>query len=480
MKFSLATTTLLSLLFRAATSMQPPGDECASAIVVPSTALPYNQVFNVSLYSNNENDPIDSCNFGNEGSTFWLTYTPTFSGLLRVEVTTIEGTDAENVVSLFQGRCSSLRELQCNDQDFGVETVFYVVKSGVTYTIKVGEGGDGICGFDGIDFAGLVNFTLSQQRDYFNLFDEDEEKTVGPLNDVYNGVYPDGGVPPSTINYANPIFGTTDYSIIANFANRNVESVRLQLDNQPSVCDNDEDEPKIYGESNNEDIAFAIGNRVIRATAYSRNDCRGNVLGQISQEFFVKGCDYIQYGLYDARRDIYLSNLHNASNVPHPPCQVNVGVTFTCGFVPSSVRLELRRASDNVLIVRRDERSAPYLLFSDDGRGNILPGSIPAGEYKLTASINNVVHPSVTFSLGTCSATPAVDNTFDIDLRFSLDELSTYENAALFPPIAKRVSSLVIGDKPDFTVSKMMSCVLHERCNSSILAKHSLLFKLFQ
>ena len=95
---------------------------------------------------------------------------------------------------------------------------------------------------------------------------------------------------------------------------------------------------------------------------------------------------------------------------------------------------------------------APYYLFGDNVKGNIYSGSIEPGEYKLTAIINNIVHPSVTFTLGACRAIPVVDNTFDIDLRFVDDELSNYDTAKLFPPIVKRISSLVIGDRPDFTV----------------------------
>jgi hypothetical protein len=97
------------------------------------------------------------------------------------------------------------------------------------------------------------------------------------------------------------------------------------------------------------------------------------------------------------------------------------------------------------------------LLFSDNGSGNILPGSIQAGEYKLTAIIDNIVHPSVTFTLGTCAATSLVDKTFDIDLRF--DDGNTFENTKLFPSIVKRISSLIIGDRPDFTVRPYISCL---------------------
>jgi hypothetical protein len=119
------------------------------------------------------------------------------------------------------------------------------------------------------------------------------------------------------------------------------------------------------------------------------------------------------------------------------------------------VRLELRRASNNALVVRRDDFSSPYLLFSDNGSGNILPGSIQAGEYKLTAIIDNIIHPSVTFTFGTCAATPLVDKTFDIDLRFANG--NTIENTKFFPSVLKRISSLIIGDRPDFTVRQNLS-----------------------
>ena len=450
MKFSIATNAAtFALLVGGVTSTSPPGDECISSIVVPPTSLPYHQVIDTTSYTNNARDPIGTCNYGNEGKTVYFKFTPGKDGLLIVDTTgsvDADGFELDSVVSVFKGSCRSLAQVFCSDQN-ALETVYYAVKSGVTYTIKVGESGDGGGGI------GLLNFTLSLQRNYFDLINNDEGEKIGVLNDLYSGAYPDGRVSTTTINYANALFETTDLSIEAVFSEPNsVESVRLQLDNQPSICENDDDEFKINGELNNNNIPFAIGNRVITATAYSRSSCRGNVLGQTSQAFVVKGCDNVHYGLFDASRDMYLSNLYNGSSVPNPPCQVNIGVTFACGFVPTTVRLELRRASNNALVVRRDELLTPYFLFSDNGRGNILPGSIQAGEYKLTAIINNIVHPSVTFTMGACRAIPVVDNTFDIDLRFADDELSSYDNAKLFPSIVKRISSLVIGDRPDFTV----------------------------
>jgi hypothetical protein len=100
--------------------------------------------------------------------------------------------------------------------------------------------------------------------------------------------------------------------------------------------------------------------------------------------------------------------------------------------------------------VKRDELSPPYLLFGNNEKGNIFPGRIRAGEYKITAIIDNIVHPSVTFNLGACAASPQVDKTFDIDLRFGDDNL--FENTKLFPAVVERISSLIIGDRPDVTV----------------------------
>ena len=291
------------------------------------------------------------------------------------------------------------------------------------------------------------------QRNYFNLINENDGTTVGVLNDLYNGGIPGGGVSPNTINYANTVLKTSDLSIEAVFSKPNdVDSVRLQLDSQQSVCENKNNKFKIYGELNDKDIPFAIGSRVITATAYSNSNCKGNDLEETAQAFMVKGCDFVNFGLYDASREMYLSNLYNGSSVPNPPCQVNIGVTFTCGFVPKTVRLELRRASNNDLVMRQDERIAPYFLFGNNGTGIIFSGRIQSGEYKLILIIDNIVHPSVIFTFGECRTIPVVDNTFDIDLRFNYDELSNYDTAKLFPPIVERISSLIIGDRPDFTV----------------------------
>ena len=247
------------------------------------------------------------------------------------------------------------------------------------------------------------------------------------------------------------MFTSSDLSIEAIFSRpHNIQSVRLQLDNQRSICRSKFNEYKIYGEGGNNDVPFAPGARVISASAYSKYFCLGPVVESVSQEFFVKGCDFVQYELYDAQRDIYVSNLYNGTIFTSPPCQVNIGVTFTCGYTPKKVRLELRRASNNALVVSRDELFSPYLLFSDNGNGNILPGRILAGEYKLTAIIDTIIYPSVTFTMGNCAAPPLVDTTFDIDLRFENGNL--FENTKLFPSVVKRLSSLIVGDRPDVTV----------------------------
>ena len=90
---------------------------------------------------------------------------------------------------------------------------------------------------------------------------------------------------------------------------------------QQSVCEND------------------FENRVITATAYSRWFCKGNVVDQISQAFMVNGCDFVHYGLQRIKR--------SKSSMP--------GEYRRYIYSGQEVRLELRKASDNSLVVRRDE-----------------------------------------------------------------------------------------------------------------------------
>ena len=419
------------------------GDECADAIVIPPSSLPFNQIVDTRLYTTFENDTITKCSGFLEEFTVFFSYTPPLSGLVIADTSgstsDTDGGQIDTGIAIFNSCDGPV--IFCDQQDFS-ETTYFPVTAGETYIIRVG----------GYYYGGQLNFTLSFQRNYFNLVNEDDEVTIGVLNDVFNGIYPggyagSGPYPTSTIDYANEIFVTSELSIQAIFPNQNnVESVRLQLDNQRSICEDDDDDFKIYGELNDDDVPFAFGNRVITATAYSRSNCRGNVIGSISQDFFVKGCDFLQYSLFDARRDIYVSNLYNGTSITSPPCQANVGVTFVCGFEPKKVRLELRRVSNNALVARRDEFNSPYMLFSNNGR------RIQAGEYRLTAIIDNIVHQSVRFTMGTCSTPPAVDTTFDIDLRFADDRNNLYEYSKLFPPMVKRISSLIVGDKPDVTV----------------------------
>ena len=103
------------------------------------------------------------------------------------------------------------------------------------------------------------------------------------------------------------------------------------------------------------DFNWTINNRFVKTISRVASSPQ-----LLIQDGSVKAMLSIRYhrrlwGLYDASRDRYLSNLYNGSSVPRPPCQVNIGVTFTCGFVLKTVRLELRKASDNSLVVRRDE-----------------------------------------------------------------------------------------------------------------------------
>ena len=245
MKFSFATLTATAWLVSTVTSTSLPGDECITAIVVPPTSLPFNQVINNTIYSNNVLDPIATCNYGSEGKTVFFKFTPNNDGLLVIDlagsVSAAGGPFFDSIISVFKGNCNSLEQIFCSDRYFD-ETVYYVVDTGVTYTIKIAEEGDGDRGYG----VGQLNTTVSLQRSYFNLVNEDDGTTIEVLNDLYSGAQdPYFSISSNTINYADSLFGT-DLSIEAIFSKPNdVASVRLQLDNQRSVCENDNDEFKI-------------------------------------------------------------------------------------------------------------------------------------------------------------------------------------------------------------------------------------------
>jgi hypothetical protein len=428
------------------------GDECVDAKHISHDSLPYNEQVDVRLFTNNVNDISNNCNFDpSEGNTFWYKYTPAFDGLMIVDTPTVEipinfpdyifSEVLFSVMGAFTGSCNNLTQVACVNRQY-IDTMYYPVKKGVTYTIKVGE-------FISTGYGlGIVNFTLAFQRNYFTVLDA--KKQIAVLNDVYNGEFP-RYIVPNSIDYASVT--KSALSIAAEFTKpSSVRSVRFRLDNRgPSVCESNKPY-RMRGENGSPGTPFAIGNRIITATAYSSPNCKGTVVGNISQEFFVRGCDFLNYELFDADRNIYVTNVYNASILKKAPCNVNIGVVFKCGFVPDKVRLELRKASNNALVASRDELRAPYFLFGDDANGDIRSGRIPAGEYTITAIINNIVHQSVRFTMNRCIPNAAVDNTFDIDIRFAQQTygtLYTYEYAKLFPPIVERLSSLIVGDKPD-------------------------------
>lgn len=437
------------------------GDECTDAKMIPHAALPFNEVVDTRLYTNNPKDVATTCQFGgSDGNTVWYKYKPPSDGLFIVDTrgslhdipfTTRDFSFAETELDLqlgaYTGSCNNLKPLFCTDED-RVEQMFLPVKQGETYTIKVGQSN-----FYELFGLGPTNVTMSFRRNYFNLVAQG--KPIAVLNDIYNGEYVDSRNKYNILNYG--LINTTKLGLEAVFASP-VQSVRLQLGNQKeTVCDNSKPF-RMLGTAGQMNIPYALGQQVITATAYARPHCTGKVLTKVSQDFIVRGCNNLQFGLYDASREKYITTVSNASMIENPPCQVNVGVTFQCGFKPDKVRLELRKASNNALVASLNEARAPYFLFGDNNRGNINSGSIPAGEYYLTAIINNVVHPSVRFTMGACKGKTPIDNTFDIDIRFDnhlvSNVFSDYETAKLFHPIVKRISSLIVGDKPDFTVRK--------------------------
>lgn len=440
------------------------GDECTNAKVISHSALPLHEMVDTRLYTLNPNDVVQRCESDSkDGFSLWYKYEAPMDGLLTfdtsgsfIDIPQQQGRlfffrlrEVDISLSASVGECNSQRTFICTDEG-SFETMYVPVEKGETYTIKVAPA------FLPLEAVGFLNIKVSFQPNFFLL--RRDGRRVALLNDIYNGrANDDLSIKLNTLSYA--LISSPKLGLEAFFPNLNsTRSVRLQLGSQrKSVCE--QTEPYVMnGTVGQANIPFPLGKQIVTATAYSSSNCAGSVLDSVSQEFIVKGCASLHYELYDASRDIYLTSVNNASIVSAPPCQVNLGVSFSCGFTPDKVRLELRKASNNALVASRNEVASPYLLFGDNGKGNIYSGNISAGEYVLTAIINNIVHPSVRFTMGTCEARNALDSTFDIDLRFdnfvtspSLF-FSEYETAKLFQPIVNRISSLIIGDRPDVTV----------------------------
>jgi hypothetical protein len=448
MKILLAFATLWTVV-----SAQLQNDECITATVV--SAFPFTETVNTRLATNNPNDPLisDECSGAisgglTDGKTVWYAVQPSSDGLLAIKAPGTQDTldSSLNVVGgVFTGNCGSLTEIAC-DVFFGDDTLYLIVKGSGLYFIKFGEVNDAPAGGD-------MKVTMSFEPNFFEVFDANTDTSLGPLQDLYSGPF---FVLLNTIDYSNEFITSSQLTLDAKFnGNTTIRSVRLTLDKPPvSRCENNPPF-SLFGNSGNNYFGqpFPIGKRLVNATAYTRGSCSGNPATTISQSFVVVGCKFVHYAVYDAGRDKYLTTLNNATTIARPPCQVSIGVTFQCGFTASTVRLELRNAVTNSLVRSVDEYNAPYFLFRNNGR-DINSGTIPAGEYTITAIIDGIVHPSVRFTFGVCTSNaPGIDNRFNIDLRMGYSNLSSYNNARLFPAVVDRVSSLVIGDRPDVVVS---------------------------
>jgi hypothetical protein len=438
----------------AVASAQPLNDECISATVV--STFPFGETVNTRLATNNPTDPLisDDCSYAvssgfTDGNTVWYKVQPPTNGLLAIKAF---GT-GDNVGILYTDggvftgtSCGSLTEIVC-EAFFGDEIIYLVVTGGESYYIKFGEVDENPAGGD-------LDVTISFEPNFFEVFDADRDTSLGPLRDLYPGPF---FITPGVIDYGNSLTTSAQLNMEAKFNGvANIRSVRLTLD-KPAESRCEGTAPfALFGNlgSNYYGKPFQLGKRLVTASAYNRSSCSGAPVATLSQSFEVLGCPFVHYAAYDAGRDKYLITLNNATTIARPPCQVSIGVTFACGFTPSSVRMELRNAVTNNLVRSVVESKAPYFLFRNSGTGDIYSGTIPAGEYTITAIIDGIVHPAVRFTFGTCtSGAPSVDNKFNIDLRLAYSNLSSYNNALLFPAVVNRVASLVIGDRPDVVVS---------------------------
>lgn len=226
---------------------------------------------------------------------------------------------------------------------------------------------------------------------YFRLYDADTDGLLGVL----------GG----NVNYTT--LSASSLNIQANFASDlpPISSVRVTFD-QPARTFCETSLPyTVFGDDTRGDYFGAtipLGSHVVTATPYSQSGCRGTPGRNVSQAFQVSGCS-VRFDLYDGKTNLFNATLTRGFAVSFPPCAVNIEAVVTCGFPVKRVALALTRNTTNAVAASRAETAYPYFLFGDDGAGDVFSGTIAAGNYTVSATINGIAHPAHSFTLGRCA-----------------------------------------------------------------------------
>jgi hypothetical protein len=352
-------------------------DDCVNAVIIPSMpSLPYILTGDTTKAKKMSEG---YCGTYIEGPGLWYKLIYESQGETSITVSTCnEATTFDTKISVFKGDDCGALECIGGDDDAGracdqFSSFTFLALEPATYWIFV----------HGYGAPGKYTLTIDGSSNFLALVDSQTDKNLGVLGDL---------------NYQYHDLSSSKLNIQAIF-NKSIPiaSVRVNFLKR-SYCEK-EAPYSIFGDVRGDfrnDI-IPLGSHVVTATPYATTGCQGSPGIPLTTNFDVFGCD-IKFYIYDTSLHSIIAILDDSpAEIPILPCKINIEAVPFCGFDVESVKIELRDIVNDVVIHTRTERAAPYFIYGDTG-GKPSSGSILPGEYTLTATIDGIVHPSVTFS----------------------------------------------------------------------------------
>jgi hypothetical protein len=365
---------------------EPPNNNlCTNATKVnPSikTTRPFDTTYAIHDITT-DSIPCDIIHFD---ETFWYKVTNPSSEPISI-VTTIRGY-ASRYVKVFVYTGDSCGNLKCHkgEQQYignaftagGVGYFDFIASSKVTYYILVAT------------FLNKGTISIAGSTSYMSLIDSRTDNVIQQLRDF---------------DYQTIKSTSTSLNIQATFNEFTpVKSVHMKFDNpRRDFCE--QREPySVFGDTkgNYKNATIQLGNHSVTATPYTQSNCTGRSGTALSTNFSVTGCStyFVLYFTLTSKR-LYPNMKENITL----PCNINIGLDEFCPLPISTVRLELRNASNNQIVSARDTYTGEYVsyyLFKPipNDRNEILSNhSIIPGSYTITAIIDRIKYPSVQFNV---------------------------------------------------------------------------------
>lgn len=249
------------------------------------------------------------------------------------------------------------------------------------------------------------NMTIVSRTQYFSVIDSKTDKVIQLLRDK--------------IDYYQIRPSSVYLSIKARFSisPELTKSVRLTYDNpKRNICDNRAPYSvfgDLKGDYNN--VTIPLGRHTVTATPYTLPNCTGRTGKTIEQNFTVSGCltefliDHDCTGNYVTLRPFTSEQFSSESLYKHTKLPVvlslkdNVYMTIrvNCGFPVQLIRTEIRNATTGKVVTTKT--FTPPGLITPGIFTYLEPiityGYVAEGSYTMRAIINNVVHPSINFTV---------------------------------------------------------------------------------